>query len=87
VAESGAEITQQMRLDVRIAANYATEAAREIVTFAHLAAGTSSIREGGRLERAFRDMLTGTQHAFISEKVAIECGELLVGVKDENFSL
>ena len=85
--EAGEALTQAMRLDVRLAATYATEACREVVTFAHLASGTSSIREGGRLERAFRDMLTGTQHAFISEKIYIEVGELLVGVKDDNFSL
>jgi len=85
--EAGEELTQQMRMDVRLAATYATEACREVVTFAHLAAGTSSIREGSRLERAFRDMMTGTQHAFISEKIYVECGELLVGVRDENFSL
>lgn len=85
--EAGEALTQTMRMDVRLAATYATEACREVVTFAHLAAGTSSIREGSRLERSFRDMLTGTQHAFISEKIYIECGELLVGVRDENFSL
>jgi len=85
--EAGETLTQTMRMDVRLAATYATEACKEVVTFAHLASGTSSIREGGRLERAFRDMMTGTQHAFISEKVYVECGELLVGVRDENFAL
>lgn len=84
---AGSPLTQEQRTDVRLAATYATEACREIVTFAHLAAGTSSIREGSRLERGFRDMLTGTQHAFISEKIYIDVGELLVGLKDENFSL
>lgn len=85
--EAGEALSRTMRLDVRLAAAYATEACREIVTFAHLASGTSSIREGSRLERGFRDMLTGTQHAFISEKIYIEVGELLVGVKDQNFAL
>jgi indole-3-acetate monooxygenase len=37
-----------------------------------LAAGTTAMPEGSRFERAFRDMYTGTQHAFISEKVAID---------------
>jgi len=85
--EAGEPLTQGHRTDVRLAATYATEACREVVTFAHLAAGTSSIREGSRLERGFRDMLTGTQHAFISEKIYVDVGELLVGVKTENFSL
>lgn len=84
---AGEPLTQVQRTDVRLAAAYATEACREVVTFAHLAAGTSSIREGSRLERGFRDMMTGTQHTFISEKIYIDVGELLVGLKDENFSL
>ena len=33
---------------------------------------STAIRDGSRLERAFRDLYTGTQHAFISEKVAID---------------
>ena len=45
-------------------------ASRDVGEWAHLAAGTTAIREGSRLERAFRDLYTGTQHAFISEKVA-----------------
>jgi hypothetical protein len=74
---SGEEFTPLMRCDMRIAATYATEASREIVQWAHLAAGTSAIREGSRLERAFRDMYTGTQHAFISEKTYTEAGKLM----------
>ena len=48
--------------------------------WAHLVAGTSSIREGSRLERAFRDIYTGTQHAFISEKVAIDAAQIWLGI-------
>jgi len=51
---------------MRVAAVYATDVARACGEWAHLVAGTSSIREGSRLERAFRDIYTGTQHAFIS---------------------
>ena len=53
---------------MRVAATYATEASREIVQWAHLAAGTVRHPRGSRLERAFRDMYTGTQHVFIGEK-------------------
>ena len=83
----GAELTPQMRCDMRIAATYATEASREIVQWAHLAAGTSAIREGGRLERAFRDMYTGTQHAFISEKTYTEAGKLMLGLIEDSPAL
>ena len=86
VAE-GAELTPQMRADMRIAATYATEASREVVQWAHLAAGTTAIREGSRMERAFRDMYTGTQHAFISEKTYTEAGKLMLGLVDDSMAL
>jgi len=86
VAE-GRDLTPTLRVDMRVAAVYATDVARECAQWAHLAAGTSSIREGSRLERAFRDVYTGTQHAFISEKVAIDSAQVWLGVIDDHFSL
>jgi alkylation response protein AidB-like acyl-CoA dehydrogenase len=83
----GAELTPAMRGDLRIAATYATEASREVVQWAHLAAGTTAIREGSRMERAFRDMYTGTQHAFISEKTYTEAGKLMLGLVDDSMAL
>ena len=79
----GAELTVQMRADLRLAATYATEACREIVEFCHLASGTTAIREGSRLERAFRDMYTGTQHAFISEKTYLDIASLMLGLTED----
>jgi alkylation response protein AidB-like acyl-CoA dehydrogenase len=84
---AGDELTPTMRADLRAAAVYATSAARECAQWAHLAAGTTSIREGSRLERAFRDIYTGTQHAFISEKVAIDAAQIWLGIIDDQFSL
>ena len=83
----GADLTPEMRCDMRLAATYATEACREIVQWTHLAAGTTSIREGNRLERAFRDMYTGTQHAFISENTYIEAGKVILGLSDDSPAL
>lgn len=85
--KNGEEVTPEMRADMRIAATYATEASREVVQWAHLAAGTTAIREGNRLERAFRDMYTGTQHAFISEKTYTEAGKLMLGLIDDSMAL
>jgi indole-3-acetate monooxygenase len=85
--EAGEEVTPLMRCDMRIAATYATEASREIVQWAHLAAGTTAIREGSRLERAFRDMYTGTQHAFISENIYTEAGKLMLGLIEDSPAL
>jgi alkylation response protein AidB-like acyl-CoA dehydrogenase len=84
---SGADLTPMLRADMRAAAVYATDVSRECAQWAHLAAGTSAIREGSRLERAFRDMYTGTQHAFISEKVAIDAAQIWLGVIEDQFGL
>jgi alkylation response protein AidB-like acyl-CoA dehydrogenase len=78
--EAGNSLTPRLRADMRVAAVFATDTARAAAEWAHLAAGTSSIREGSRLERAFRDIYTGTQHAFISEKVAMDAAQIWLGL-------
>ena len=83
----GGELTPTMRADLRVAATYATEARREVVQWAHLAAGTSAIREGSRLERAFRDLYTGTQHVFIGEKTYTDAARIHLGLVDDQFGL
>ncbi len=84
---SGADLTPTLRADMRVAAVHATDTARSCAEWAHLAAGTTAIREGSRFERAFRDMYTGTQHAFISEKVAIDVARIWLGIIDDQFGL
>ena len=81
---AGAELTPTMRADMRVAATYATEASREVGQWAHLAAGTTAIRDGSRLERAFRDLYTGTQHAFISEKTYIDSAQIWLGLVEDS---
>jgi indole-3-acetate monooxygenase len=80
---AGETLTPALRADMRVAAVYATDTARSCAEWAHLVAGTSSIREGSRLERAFRDVYTGTQHAFISEKVAIDAAQIWLGIIED----
>lgn len=80
---AGEDLTPVLRADMRVAAVYATDTARGCAEWAHLVAGTSSIREGSRLERAFRDIYTGTQHAFISEKVAIDAAQIWLGIIED----
>jgi len=87
VVGTGGELTLQMRADMRLAATYATQAGRSIVEFAHLASGTSAIREGSRLERAFRDMYTGSQHTFINEKTYIDIARLMLRIDTDNVTL
>lgn len=80
---AGGALTPTLRADMRVAAVYATDVARAAAEWAHLGAGTSSIREGSRLERAFRDIYTGTQHAFISEKVAMDAAQIWLGLIED----
>jgi alkylation response protein AidB-like acyl-CoA dehydrogenase len=84
---AGGELTPRLRADMRVAAVYATDASRECAQWAHLAAGTTAIREGSRLERAFRDMYTGTQHAFIGEKVATDAAQIWLGIVEDQRGL
>jgi indole-3-acetate monooxygenase len=84
---AGEDLTPTLRADMRASAVFATDTARECAQWAHLVAGTSSIREGSRLERAFRDIYTGTQHAFISEKVAIDVAQIWLGIIEDQFGL
>ncbi len=81
----GAPLTPTQRADMRVAATYATESAREIVQWAHLAAGTTAIREGSRMERAFRDLYTGTQHVFIGEKTYTDAAKIYMGMVEDQF--
>lgn len=83
--DSGETLTPTMRADLRVAATYATECARELAEWAHLAAGTSAIREGSRLERAFRDMYTGTQHVFIGEKTYTDAAQIFLGLTEDQY--
>jgi indole-3-acetate monooxygenase len=83
VVGAGEPLTPRLRADMRVAATYATEASREVAQWAHLAAGTSAIRNGSRLERAFRDLYTGTQHAFISEKTYIDAAQIWLGLAED----
>mgnify|MGYP001256342123 CR=1 FL=1 len=80
---AGDDLTPSMRADLRVAATYATEASREVGQWAHLAAGTTAIREGSRLERAFRDLYTGTQHAFVSEKTYIDSAQIHLSLEED----
>lgn len=80
---AGDDLTPALRADMRVAAVYATDVSREAAEWAHLAAGTTSIREGSRLERGFRDVYTGTQHAFISEKVAMDVAQIWLGIIED----
>jgi alkylation response protein AidB-like acyl-CoA dehydrogenase len=54
---------QQQRL--RQATTYATRVAADAARFAYTWAGTSALRNGGVLQRCFRDIHAGTQHLYV----------------------
>jgi alkylation response protein AidB-like acyl-CoA dehydrogenase len=56
-------LVQQQRM--RQATTYATRVAAEAARFAYTWAGTSALRNGGRLQRCFRDIHAGTQHIYV----------------------
>jgi indole-3-acetate monooxygenase len=85
--EADEPLTPTMRADMRVAATYATESCREVGQWAHLAAGTSAIREGSRLERAFRDLYTGTQHVFIGERTYTDAAKITLGMIEDQLGL
>lgn len=84
---AGEPLTPTLRADMRASSVHATDVARSCAEWAHLAAGTTAIREGSRFERAFRDIYTGTQHAFISERVATEAAQVWLGLVPDHPSL
>ncbi len=86
-AERGATETSEQRALVRAATVLATDSAREACDFAHLRAGTVAIRAGSPLERAFRDIHTGSQHAFIGEKVMTDAATVLLGTAENVIGL
>ena len=71
----GHELTPTMRADLRVAATFATEASRRSSSGPTWPPGPPPSVTGSRLERAFRDMYTGTQHVFIGEKTYIDAAE------------
>lgn len=75
---AGDPVTLEQRAHLRAAAAWATEVAKDVCDFAHEKAGTTAIREGV-IQRCFRDIHTGSQHAFIGEKIYTDSADVLLG--------
>jgi len=56
-------LVQQQRM--RQATTYATRVAADAARFAYTWAGSSALRNGGTLQRCFRDIHAGTQHVYV----------------------
>src|SRR6185369_8054234 len=69
-AECGAA-NAQLSAEVRSVNAFVTEEAAEVVRACYLMAGTTGLRSGP-LERAFRDIHAGTQHAMVNPQHHVE---------------
>lgn len=64
---------------IRLALINATRSLQEIASFVYLAGGTTALR-AGTVQRLFRDVHAGTQHATSSPPVLRACGRQLAGL-------
>jgi indole-3-acetate monooxygenase len=65
----------------RLALNYATTAVAEVCAFAYHYGGGIALRDGV-MQRCFRDMNAGTQHASVSFGILRECARELLGMAE-----
>lgn len=65
---------------LRLVVNYATKVGAEIASFAFRFGGGHATRNGA-LQRCFRDMQTGAQHATASPPILAECSRELLDLK------
>ena len=63
LAGGAPSLVQQQRM--RQATTYATRVAADAARFAYTWAGTSALRNGGTVQRCFRDIHAGTQHIYV----------------------
>ena len=80
-AEAG-EVSLELRARARLAASYATTVGVDVTHTAYRLATTDGLRNGGVLQRCFRDMHAGGQHLLIGEQTYIDAGSALLGVDD-----
>ena len=79
-AERG-KVPFELRVEVRLAAREATQAAVAAVDSVYTQAGTAAIYDTSPLQRAFRDIHVITQHAMVSPPFDELLGRTLLGVE------
>ncbi len=86
-AQTGAPISDEHRLGLRLAATHATGAAAEVVTAMYQAGGGSSIYDSSPLQRRFRDVHVATQHMMVAPTTWELTGRLLLGLPTDTVQL
>jgi len=80
LVEPGREAPLTTRAELRLAATHAASSAIRAVDLAYHVVGTTSIHDASPLQRAFRDVHAGAQHAILGPDVVELAGAVLLGV-------
>lgn len=78
------EPTREQRLDIRLAASHASQAARKVVDYAYQSAGATAIFAANPFERRFRDMHAVSQQIQASAAQFTNAGQILLGLSPDN---
>jgi alkylation response protein AidB-like acyl-CoA dehydrogenase len=73
-----------VKAQARLTSCWATEVAHDAAKFAMFSAGSNGVRndECNVLQRAYRDLQTGSTHRHIDQDTLIECAQVALGVAD-----
>jgi alkylation response protein AidB-like acyl-CoA dehydrogenase len=84
VAAGAPEPTLAHRIDIRLAASHASQAARKVVDYAYSSAGATAIFTTNPFERRFRDMHAVSQQIQASPAQFTNAGQVLLGIDLDN---
>ncbi|MBN1530905.1 MAG: acyl-CoA dehydrogenase family protein [Thermoleophilaceae bacterium] len=79
-ADSGAGVTTEDRMSLRLASTHAARGAAAVVAACYELGGGSSIYSTSPLQRRFRDVHAATQHMLVSRSTLELTGRLLLGM-------
>ena len=77
-AERGA-VPEALKMDGRLCASHALRAGAQVAQTAFTACSTTVLRDGNRLQRAYRDMQAGAAHFMTGEQSLLDAGGVLSG--------
>jgi alkylation response protein AidB-like acyl-CoA dehydrogenase len=83
----GSEPSLEQRALLRTATTWATEAAEQVADFAYRSGGTDPLRSPSVLQRAWRDIHAGTQHAFVSDAIYTDSAKVWLGTASPHLPL
>lgn len=76
------KVSDQLRLDGRLAASHAFVVAMRVAQTAYGGCTTTPLRNGNPLQRAFRDICAGNAHFLTAAQSLIDAGRVIAGAED-----